>query len=853
MDRTLMLFAQSSSVHTDPAGHTVIHSTHPPKYIPGPYSDALPTDRVPPLVELCIRALAPFADQVHQLPVRLHLRTRALLDDLIPDPANIDPRLWATIVQVYSALPPAFASYTIPLADTHLPLLQSIPSSPSFALLTLLNIPSCPHLTDETIPQLRFLHSLTAFDAAHSQLTPYGVKALAAILQLDEHTHRGPWQLRVLSLRNCKDITNDAFPHLYKFPLLSVIDLRGTRCIQQPDNPFQPSSNEHLYHPASLATALTHLHSLHPNIYPCSTPYMLNVNSLHHRPTRKVPKADITPEDAFVVIPSNNSRIKIGNSHILARQIERRDEALAHERNKDAWYERQERIEMRADHAILNNASCKRGLAKLASSSHLTNANISATHQSSKPTASTRMARSSWIGVIPPPVPRPTKEKEKDTPRNRPRNSFPLPKSASAVSIAPLSSTSALSKANEPARRATGTGTIPFSNFSSVSDQAIECGARDAQSGQSSRPPPPMSAQTHDTLSPEPSARSPLTAHLTPGFSNTASLSDTSSDPHVVRDETRLGGARGNGTAPFLDSGGLGVASIRQGVETPAMVRSDATTGARLLASSSANTSFYTAPHTRAAAQPAPSSTSNHPKIRPLSERVQPNPNTSTPRRHASRLTLFRDPPPYSALQDALSKARTLDLDAERQKHLRPMPGGERAVVDRGSARAAGVKRRLEEMVQREVAEKRRKVAEKEREGERESGMGVLESIQVESRNPFRRRVQSDAKPQVCAVRDVSGIAQAGVCFENGKSKPLRPISTVKVPILPPEMRKQALAQEQEEIIKKKQKRVEAPAPASRKNEARRTSLPSSASASKKPASVIKNTAFDWKGWSGTT
>lgn len=164
------------------------------------------------LVSLCIHRLIPFADQIHHLPFKLQLRS---IHDLVPDPANVDPRLWAVLIQIYDTLPPFLASHSLSLADTHLPLLQSIPSTASFSLITLLDLPACPHLKDNTILELRFINTLTAFDAAQSSLSSYAIKTLASF--------KGSWQLRILSLRNCRHITNDAFPHFIKFPLLSVL------------------------------------------------------------------------------------------------------------------------------------------------------------------------------------------------------------------------------------------------------------------------------------------------------------------------------------------------------------------------------------------------------------------------------------------------------------------------------------------------------------------------------------------------------------------------------------------------------------------------------------------------------
>ena len=298
------------------------------------------------LVSLCIQTLLPFVDQI-RLPYRLQLRSTTL-DELIPDPAHIDTRLWAALIQIYDNLPPFLASHK---TDTHLPLLQSIASTPSFCLITLLELSSCPHLNDSSILELRFIHTLTAFDATGSTLSPYAIKTLASFT--------GLWQLRILSLRKCRHITNDAFVHFAKFPLLSVLgqtfffispllfiyifpDLRGTRCdtlIDGASLPFQQSSHDLLYHPTPLKAALTTLHTLHSELYPSANPYFLHINALRPRPTRPNIPA-VTPQDAFFVIPSDNSKIQVGSSVLL----EERERELAHQRNKDAWYERNELV-----------------------------------------------------------------------------------------------------------------------------------------------------------------------------------------------------------------------------------------------------------------------------------------------------------------------------------------------------------------------------------------------------------------------------------------------------------------------------------------------------------------------------
>ncbi|KAF9564652.1 hypothetical protein CPC08DRAFT_684882 [Agrocybe pediades] len=345
-----MLFTPKRSVQQDGS----IISTCPPSYIPGPYHYASPPQPTS-LVALCIQALHHYPDQVHHLPLRIYLRNPSLIHQLVPDPLLLDPRLWATLIQVYDGLPAHLASFSLPLADTHLPLLQSIPSTPTFSLLTLLSLPACSQLTDETITQLKFLHTLTAFDASNTSISSYAITSLVATLQIeeDDHSareHRGPWQIRLLSLRNCRKITNDAFPAFVKFPLLSVLDLRGTSCRPDASIPFKPCDLEELYHPSSLETAISKLYETQPKLFSSDNPFILNINTLYHRPTKRPPVNLVAPQDAFLVIPSSSSsRIQVGNVNVLEKQIKVEEDAIAHEKNKSAWYERQRRLESRSD------------------------------------------------------------------------------------------------------------------------------------------------------------------------------------------------------------------------------------------------------------------------------------------------------------------------------------------------------------------------------------------------------------------------------------------------------------------------------------------------------------------------
>ena len=308
----------------------------------------------PSLVALCLRILARYPDQIHALAVRLRLRpaaAAALLDDLVPDPAAPDPLIWAVLTQLYAPLPKFLAACALPLYHTHLPLLQSIPPSHLFSLVTLLDLSSTQHLTDQTIHQLKFLHLLTALDASTNPISSYGIKSLAATMQLNDdedstRRHRGPYELRILALKNCKAVDNNVYPELDKFPLLSVVDLRGTKCTRYVATKFKPCATDELYAPYPLRISLAALQDMQSDLAASPEPYIITIDTLYPPEAKPTELGRIGQQDSFVVIPSNNAnRIKVGNTHVIERERAEREEELKHERNKAAWYERQERIE----------------------------------------------------------------------------------------------------------------------------------------------------------------------------------------------------------------------------------------------------------------------------------------------------------------------------------------------------------------------------------------------------------------------------------------------------------------------------------------------------------------------------
>jgi len=212
-----------STTVIDDAGITIHKRVLPPPPNPGSYFLQPPSSSlVPSLSSLCLQILAHFPDQVHQLPLRLHYRSELGLSSSL---RLLDPRLWSTIVQIYDGLPECLRSYNIPLSDIHLPLLQRIPSTHRFSLLTILDLPACPDLTDRSISALKFLHSLVAFDASATALSSYAINVLARTLVYTEYdtSRRGPWSLRILRLTNCRNVNNTVYSHLHLFPLLSVV------------------------------------------------------------------------------------------------------------------------------------------------------------------------------------------------------------------------------------------------------------------------------------------------------------------------------------------------------------------------------------------------------------------------------------------------------------------------------------------------------------------------------------------------------------------------------------------------------------------------------------------------------
>lgn len=283
--------------------------------------------RVPPLAYFCIRKLIDYPDQVYGLGSHRIRSQPQVLRALSPSAfgdinaatrclCKLDPRLWSVIVQVYSDLPRGLQNYHIPLGDRHLPLLQTIPSTPSFALITVLNLAG--RVSDETSHALKTLHGLCALDISGTSISHLGIRHFAPAITSEApdrlHGTRG---LRILRLRRCPKITDQVIGAVSTFPLLAVLgsyrlqpfrqtthteaDLRGTSCDRDLDlGLFRRSSKgqRNLFQ-YSLQDALQQLRDSdsHNVLFSNSDPFVIHINTEFHphwpqRPDRREPPSD---------------------------------------------------------------------------------------------------------------------------------------------------------------------------------------------------------------------------------------------------------------------------------------------------------------------------------------------------------------------------------------------------------------------------------------------------------------------------------------------------------------------------------------------------------------------------------
>jgi len=192
---------------------------------------------VPDLAYYCVISLIEHPEQVHGAIRFIYRQSPTGFDivrSLIPafgEPefswSDVDPRLWAVLVQIYDGLPSAFRKYDTTLSHVCLPLLLQIPSSSEFTLITVLELRGCKHLTDKTILELKVLHNLSAFDASGTPLSSYGIYLFgkSVTYNLDDDIGKGPWQLRLLRLQNCARMDDACLSYLSLFPYLSFVGM----------------------------------------------------------------------------------------------------------------------------------------------------------------------------------------------------------------------------------------------------------------------------------------------------------------------------------------------------------------------------------------------------------------------------------------------------------------------------------------------------------------------------------------------------------------------------------------------------------------------------------------------------
>ena len=248
MTKPIILWQCERTESTDDAGITILRSIGPPNAYsqPGPYvnkdNSCIAEIRVPPLSYFCIKRLVQVPELVyHYGPPRPYRPPESpndpdILQSLIPQSiqghfnlGKVDPRLWAILVQTYSDLPQSLQTYRTALCDKYLPLLQRVPTTEHFSLLTVLELPGSSHLNDDTIVHLTALHTLCVLDASRTPLSALGIRRLSGTLKWVEdgvdcaNRRRGPWQLRILSLHHCTRVTNAIFQYLESFILLAAV------------------------------------------------------------------------------------------------------------------------------------------------------------------------------------------------------------------------------------------------------------------------------------------------------------------------------------------------------------------------------------------------------------------------------------------------------------------------------------------------------------------------------------------------------------------------------------------------------------------------------------------------------
>ncbi|KAL1744011.1 hypothetical protein HDZ31DRAFT_64486 [Schizophyllum fasciatum] len=274
----------------------------------GPYerAEVLPWTHVPSLAYFCIRRLAEYPNQVPEtisIPyvppaadgapdiIRTLIPSYSYRDNMLDQDA-LDPRVWAVIVQLFTGLPSVLSTCSLALNDKHLPLLQGIDCTKRFALIVILDLSGSPNLTDESVPRLFVLRHLAALDMSKTRITSLAIKLLrprTGAINAEE----GPKALRVLSVRGCSAVDNDVLSHLELFPLLSVVDLRGTACsgrsLDHEASSFRPCDEARFYHPTPLDLTLSRLQEEQPELYSSANVFTLSIAQERYPATSPTP------------------------------------------------------------------------------------------------------------------------------------------------------------------------------------------------------------------------------------------------------------------------------------------------------------------------------------------------------------------------------------------------------------------------------------------------------------------------------------------------------------------------------------------------------------------------------------
>lgn len=328
---------------------------------PGPYerTPSLACSHVPTLVHFCIRRLVDFPDQIGRVCI-LYVPPETegdsdVLRTLIPsysyqkntfDKTTLDPRLWAVLVQLFDRLPSVFSTCWLALNDKHLLTLQRIECSDRFTLIVILDLSGSTNLTDDTVHKLFGLRHLSALDMSNTSVSALAVKLLRPRLNPVDDS-QGPRALRVLCLENCRAVSDPVYEYLHLFPLLCLVDLRGTKCsghLPVSDMfSFQPHEDKRMYRPTPLDAILSYLCKDQPAMYSSKNVYTLMVAQERY-PSRHAwqdqdPKSgsdtDDVARDHFNVLSRVSSHSDVGGD---PSNLSRKEEAdTANLPSRDAY------------------------------------------------------------------------------------------------------------------------------------------------------------------------------------------------------------------------------------------------------------------------------------------------------------------------------------------------------------------------------------------------------------------------------------------------------------------------------------------------------------------------------------